>query len=454
MGMLTNNSQTHICRVFIFAEVHWYWEEVVAAANISKRVIKRRMRNGEIVSLVRYVLSFRDPRTKKRTQQFFERQKEAQEAQSKILSDIREGVYANRRETPTIEEAFDHWIADRTGQIKPSTLRGYKDLRDCIVGPLLVGPELAGSHAHRRAYTMTGEVPTGCKLRDMLGKIKISELTTAEIRAWHRVVADSVGSYTAGRCKSNLQTILAMAAEDFNVRPPHLPRRLGRGKPKEKKTILLPEQAKKLFEQARNDKDYGLYYAFPFLTGTRPSEQLGLLWEVVDFEKRTIRICRMQEKDGSLSEITKTAAGTRTIPMSNMLHAMLLDWRDRCPCREGVPQRVFPNIGPMRHKPIPRTGGGNCLLYSNFRTRVWCPALKRAGLPHVTPHSARHFFISTLQAQGIEVGLVAKLAGHANATITLSHYTQAVRGGEEAVEALAKVFQTPGANDMAVETAA
>jgi integrase len=35
-----------------------------------------------------------------------------------------------------------------------------------------------------------------------------------------------------------------------------------------------------------------------------------------------------------------------------------------------------------------------------------------------------------MQAQGIKVGLVAKLAGHASAVVTLGHYTQAVRGGE------------------------
>jgi hypothetical protein len=58
----------------------------------------------------------------------------------------------------------------------------------------------------------------------------------------------------------------------------------------------------------------------------------------------------------------------------------------------------------------------------------WVPALRALGLPIVTPHSARHCFISTLQAQGIEVGLVAKLAGHASAVVTLRHYTQAVRG--------------------------
>ena len=57
-----------------------------------------------------------------------------------------------------------------------------------------------------------------------------------------------------------------------------------------------------------------------------------------------------------------------------------------------------------------------------------------------TPHSARHSFISTLQAQGVEVGLVAKLAGHKNAVVTLSHYTHAMRGGEEAVKALDRAY--------------
>ena len=61
----------------------------------------------------------------------------------------------------------------------------------------------------------------------------------------------------------------------------------------------------------------------------------------------------------------------------------------------------------------------------------------------MTPHSARHSFISTLQAQGIEVGLVAKLAGHSNAVVTLGHYTQAVRGGAAAIEALERAYASP-----------
>ena len=70
----------------------------------------------------------------------------------------------------------------------------------------------------------------------------------------------------------------------------------------------------------------------------------------------------------------------------------------------------------------------------------WEPVFKRLALPYVTPHSARRLFISTMQAQRIEVGLVAKLAGPASAVVTLGHYTQAVRGGEAAVAELERAF--------------
>lgn len=119
------------------------------------------------------------------------------------------------------------------------------------------------------------------------------------------------------KAQSYLKTLMGLAAEDHNLRLAPMPRRLGRGKPKVEKVILLPEQVQKLPKQ---DRDYGVYYAFPFLVGTRPSEQLGLLWEDVDFENRMIHIRRMQEKDGSLCETTKTSAGVRDVPMSAMLY--------------------------------------------------------------------------------------------------------------------------------------
>jgi integrase len=176
-----------------------------------------------------------------------------------------------------------------------------------------------GSREERGEYTTTGKLPEGCRLQDMLGKIKINDLTTAEIRAWFKLVADNVGNHSANKARLYLQTLLAQAGEDYNVRPPVLPRRMGRGKPKERKAILLPEQVRTLLGVAQEDKEYGVYYATPFLTGVRPSELLGLLWSDVDFERRAITVCRMQERDGTITNFTKTTSSHRQIPMSQLL---------------------------------------------------------------------------------------------------------------------------------------
>jgi integrase len=119
---------------------------------------------------------------------------------------------------------------------------------------------------------------------------------------------------------------------------------------------------------------------------------------------------------------------------------MLLDWRERCPRLDGELHRVFPTRGRPQPWPKPRTGGGGPLPYSNYRVQIWKPFLAKLGLGEVTPHSARHSYISNLQAAGVEVATVAKLAGHANPVTTLSVYSHAVRGGDMAAEVLEKAY--------------
>ena len=403
--------------------------------NITKRERRRKLKSGAVVSLTRWVINYREPRTGKRRQLFFARAADAQVRRNAIITEIGTGTYSENHRSATIADAVRRWLANREGEIKGGSLEGYRQTAAYVIGPLL-----SGTKAQRTDYTLTGKLPEGTRLLPMLGDVKIQELTTGQIRAWHKTLSNEVSAYSANRAKMYLAAALALAAEDMNIRPPAMPTKLGRGKPKVKKPILTTDQVAALLRAATNDREKGIYVAFPFLTGTRPSEQLGLLWADVDFDANVIHIRRMQERNGAICDLTKTAAGTREIPMCKLLRSMLLEWRLSCPRLGGELHRVFPGPGQIQPWPLPRVGGGGPLLYANFRNRVWMPALKRLGLPLVTPHSARHSFISTLQAQGIEVGLVAKLAGHANANVTLGHYTQAVRGGESAVAALERAY--------------
>ena len=59
--------------------------------NLTRRVRRRKLKSGETVEQVRYVLNWRDPRTGEREQRFFERQREAQEKRAELVAAYRPG---------------------------------------------------------------------------------------------------------------------------------------------------------------------------------------------------------------------------------------------------------------------------------------------------------------------------------------------------------------------------
>ena len=412
----------------------WLAREEPFSATVTRRDRKRKARDGSLQVHTRFVVNFRDPATGLRRQLFFERRSEAMAARDALITAVMSGQLATASSPLTVEAAVEHWLVNRRGHVKPSTWTSYKRGVTYIVGPLL-----AGSPVERRAWARGRGKGSAPRLLQMLGEIRIADLTTAHIRSWHNMLVAEVGSHTAHAAKKFLRAVLSLAAEDFQLKVPPMPMQLARANHRARKRILTAEDVNRLLQQARCEP-HGLYYAFPFLTGVRPSEQLGLLWQDVDVDRRFIRICRMQELDGTLTNLPKTEAGARIIPMSGVLHHMLVTWRQEHPCSASASGRVFIGLGRTYAGGVQPLGVGRPLTYANFRNNYWKPALERARLPYVTPHSARHTFISVLQAAGVEVGLVSKLAGHANASVTLQHYTQAVRGGEEAIARLETIY--------------
>jgi len=404
--------------------------------SITKRIRHRKLKSGQ-VEQTRWFVNFNDPETGERKLPSFATRREAEAYRAELMAKVHSGTYVDPSRAPTVKEATEHYLADRKGEVKSSTLYGYQVIAKNIIGPLL-----EGTARERAEYALSGTLPrNNARLLQLLGPISTAELATAEIRNWHRLLVEHVGRYSANRALSMLKAVLALCEEDFRVRAPSMPANLGRRVTRPRKSILTPAEVGKLIEAAQRDREHGIYYAFPFLAGTRVSEQLGLLWEDVDFERGVIHVHRIQERDGSLTDTTKTAAGTRDINIGPALRDLLVAWQEKCPKLDGKLHRVFPGPGRLQAWPlVERVDGGGPLLYQNFRKRYWAPVFRRLGLPYVTPHSARHAFISTLQAQGVEVGLVAKLAGHANPAVTLGHYTQAVRGGADAIGNLERAF--------------
>jgi integrase len=144
-------------------------------------------------------------------------------------------------------------------------------------------------------------------------------------------------------------------------------------------------------------------------TGLRWSEAAALRGFRVDLMRRRLVVAESLRRDRT-PKTPKTDAGTRTVPLTDSLVAGLskhLAGRD-------LAGYVFTNTD------------GAPLQYTNWRRRVWVPAVAAAGLaePLPTPHDCRHSFASWLAESGMGTRNMSALTGHSSPR-ALERYTHA-----------------------------
>jgi integrase len=88
------------------------------------------------------------------------------------------------------------------------------------------------------------------------------------------------------------------------------------------------------------------------------------------------------------------------------------------------------------------TGGG--LDYSNWRYRVWAPAVKAAGLVGVTPHATRHTTASWLVQAGVPLYSVQQLLGHESPAMTMRYAHLAPDAFDDVRQALSRARSVQG----------
>ena len=147
--------------------------------NLTRRVRNRKLKSGERVEQVRYVLNWRDPRTGSREQRFFERQRDAQERRAELVAEYDRGVYSSSPAKPlTVADAVAAWLESKRGSVRQITFDTYAFQARYVVGPL------APAEA-RRAIVRSG---VGAKSKAapiaLLAREKARELTTRRIREW------------------------------------------------------------------------------------------------------------------------------------------------------------------------------------------------------------------------------------------------------------------------------
>jgi|LakMenEpi03Aug12_release.lakeMendotaPanAssembly.Ray.scaffolds.fasta_scaffold91569_1 integrase len=274
----------------------------------------------------------------------------------------------------TFSEWSQMWLNAKT-DITPSTRRGY----------------IARIDSHL--------LPT-------FGKRKLTSISNNEIGQWiAKSIESGVGLTAIKQSHGVMRQILKSAVLDGRLN-----RNVAEGvsiprlKPKEKQALSL-NQLRALAEECGDFKSLVL---FAGTTGLRWGEIAALQCKDISVLNRTVFVGKAYSSGLKGEKIlggTKTHQN-RTVPLTKEIVLLL--------------EKLVENKGPETH--LFQMPGYGSLDYNNFMTRVFRPAVVRAGLQGVGFHSLRHTTASLLISQGTPVTAVSKILGHASTQMTLDVY--------------------------------
>ena len=239
------------------------------------------------------------------------------------------------------------------------------------------------------------------RIKEAMGSRTISEITSPEITAFLGQFADK-SPRTINEYVKVLNSAFKYAISDLGwIQQNPVP---GARKPKGKKPPERNRITREVFDKvlAHVPEDQKLYFIALAEIGCRPSE----LWTFTPDRVESYRDIWWY-----VIEKGKTAAASRTVPISDELAHALLDL--------GAPP--FPWIA---NKKQPRSAVQH----------VWQKAMKDAGIPYTNPYQIRSMRLNEWRRAGVGDDPLTKMAGHTDIRTTDEHYRNITR--DEVLEAL------------------
>ena len=325
---------------------------------------------------------------------------------------IEDGKYADKHEDvfvaddTTVDEWFEFWIENIVGDLAPNTIRNYRERYKQNIQPVLghmlinkvkpmhckkvliqMDKDYAGSTI-RQAYIAMGTMFKAAKMNDIIAKHPMDGVRyTKPVRA----------------------------ANDIK----YLTR-------KDQVTFL---------ETARKSHNYN-QYALILETGLRTGEMIGLTWDAVDFEKRTITVNKTLEYRHSQgcwrAGPPKTQSSYRTIPLTDRAYNILKSvWNNRgnqkrSPLLSQVLEYVDRKTG-MTKKLVM-----NDLVFINWRTGEptknssydthLYKMCDEAGITRFCMHALRHTYATRAMESRMEPKILQELLGHSSIKTTMDRY--------------------------------
>lgn len=294
-----------------------------------------------------------------------------------------------------------------------------------------------------RGYVDRYIVPT-------IGRVRLDKLTQEHVRRLHdaMIVDAGLSSTTALQAHRILAKALTDAMREGRISRNPTTMLDAPRKAVSTREALTADEARTLLMSVASDPEEGAWWSVALLAGLRQGERLGLTHEFLDLEVGMITVawqlqrlawqhgcgkkdaagwpcgrsrggsCPSRRLDlpadqeaqrvygGLWLTRPKSRAGWREVPLEPRLREVLARY---------VQQHPAGDAGLVFTRP-----GGHPIDPSDD-TAAWDAALRRAGLPDVVLHSARHTTATLLFELGVPEQLRVRILGHSSATTTAGY---------------------------------
>lgn len=306
----------------------------------------------------------------------------------------------------TVNEWYNFWLDNIVHDRAPNTRRNY-----------------------RERYTNDAQ--------PIIGDLKLSEVKPLHCQmVFKRMEANYAGS-TIRQTYAILGTIFKSAMENaMMVKHPLDSVKITKPiKSVGEINFLTLDEQKKFLDAARSTHNY-LQYAFLLETGLRTGEMIGLTWDMIDWEKRTLTVNKSLEYRHSMgywrAGPPKSVSSYRTIPLTRRAYEIL----DGIYKQVGV-RKESPELSTVLTFMDLRSGKEDSfvmrdLVFINYRTGMpsknssYDSHLQRLcdkiGIKRISMHSLRHTYATRAIERDINPKIVQKLLGHSTLQMTMDRY--------------------------------